>query len=99
MLRAHGVITEPSSRSKGSPRASSDAGKEISCEIELHKLSDEEVMTYANSCVALLITQGQSIERTHSEMSADAGGFPLPEDAPRVRAKAEALIRESEAGS
>ena len=67
-------------------------------EVELHKLSDEEVATYAHSCVALLITQGQSIDCTLSEMSSEAGGFLLPEDVPRVRAKVEALIHESETG-
>ena len=96
VLRAHGVITEPRSRSKSSARANSEVGKQMTSEVELHKLSDEEVATYAHSCVALLITQGQSIDCTLSEMSSEAGGFLLPEDAPRVRAKAEALIRDSE---
>jgi hypothetical protein len=42
----------------------------------------------AQACVAMLETQGQSIEVSLSEMSAEAGGFLLPEDAGRVREKA-----------
>lgn len=99
VLRAHGVITEPRSRSKNSSRDNSEVVKQRCCEVELRRLTEEEITTYAQSCVALLITQGQSIERTLSEMSAEAGGFLLADDAPRVRAKAEALIRDSEAGS
>jgi hypothetical protein len=37
-------------------------------------------------------TRGQSIELTLSEMSIEAGGFLLPEDASRVRDKANALL-------
>ena len=96
VLRAHGVVTEPRSRNRKNSSHTDEVGKQINCEVELHILSDDEVAAYAHSCVALLITQGQTIERTLSEMSAEAGGFLLPEDAPRVRAQAEALIRESE---
>ncbi len=54
-------------------------------------LSDGEITKLAQSCVALLATQGQTIERTLSEMSIEAGGFLLPEDAPKIRARAEVL--------
>lgn len=37
-------------------------------------------------------TRGQSIELILSEMSIEAGGFLLPEDAGRVRDKANALL-------
>jgi hypothetical protein len=40
----------------------------------------------------MLETQGQSIEVTLSEMSSEAGGFLLPEDAGRVREKANSLL-------
>jgi hypothetical protein len=40
----------------------------------------------------MLEAQGQSIERTLSEMSVEAGGFVLPEDAHRVRESAESLL-------
>ena len=47
------------------------------------------------ACVAMLETRGQSIEFTLSEMSTEAGGYLLPEDAPRVRDKANALLSAS----
>jgi hypothetical protein len=61
---------------------------------ELQPLSDGEVEELAQGCVAMLEVKGQSVEVTLSEMSAEAGGFLLPEDAPRVRTRAEALLHE-----
>jgi hypothetical protein len=58
-------------------------------------LSDAEVEELVQACVAMLEVKGQSVERTLAEMTAEAGGFLLPEDAPRVRVKAEALLRDS----
>jgi hypothetical protein len=55
-------------------------------------LTEGEVEELAEACVAMLEVKGQSVEVTLSEMSAEAGGFLLPEDTPRVRAKAEAII-------
>jgi hypothetical protein len=55
-------------------------------------LSDSEVEELAQACVAMLEVKGQSIELTLSEMSTEAGGFLLPEDAPRVREKANLLL-------
>ena len=49
-------------------------------------------MELTQACVAMLEVKGQSVEVTLSEMSAEAGGFLLPEDAPRVRVKAEAFL-------
>ena len=57
--------------------------------------SDGEVEELAQACVAMLEVKGQAVERTLSEMSAEAGGFLLPGDAPRVRARAEALLHHS----
>ncbi len=44
--------------------------------------------------MALLEAQGQTIDCTLSEMSIESGGFLLAEDAPKVRARAEALAGE-----
>ena len=55
-------------------------------------LSEDEVEELAHACIAMLEVKGQSVQVTLSEMSAEAGGFLLPEDAPRVRAKAEAFL-------
>jgi hypothetical protein len=62
---------------------------------EPQTLSDGEVEELAQACVAMLEVKGQSIELTLSEMSAEAGGFLLPEDATRVRARGEALLHDS----
>jgi hypothetical protein len=57
-----------------------------------HVLTDEEVTELAQACVAMLEAQGQSVEVTLSDMSAEAGGFLLPDDVPRVRQEAQSLI-------
>jgi hypothetical protein len=62
---------------------------------EQQPLSDVEVEELAQACVAMLEVKGQSVEVTLSEMSAEAGGFLLPSDAPRVRTRAEALLHDS----
>ena len=54
-------------------------------------LTAEEVREAAEVCVALLETQGKSIEVTLSEISSEGGGWLLPEDAPRVREAAREL--------
>jgi hypothetical protein len=55
-------------------------------------LSDSEVDELAEACVSMLEAQGRAVEVTLSEMSVAAGGFLLPEDTLRVRAKAEAVL-------
>jgi hypothetical protein len=42
-------------------------------------------------CIALLETQGKSIEVTLSEISSEGGGWLLPEDVSRVREAAREL--------
>jgi hypothetical protein len=86
VLRKHGVL-------KGSARAShAEVGRNLYVPPDPHLLSSDEIKELAQACVALLETQGQSIELSLSEMSAAAGGILLPEDAPRVRAKAVSLL-------
>jgi hypothetical protein len=55
-------------------------------------ISENDVEELAQACVALLEVRGQSVEVTLSEMSIASGGFLLPDDAPRIRARAEALL-------
>ena len=88
VLRKYGVISETSRSS----RSQSEVGRNSYAPPEPHTLSDEEVNDLAQACVAMLETQGQSIEVTLSEMSSEAGGFLLPEDAGRVRETANLLI-------
>lgn len=94
VLRKYGVISE-ASRSCG---AQSEVGRNIYVSPDPHPLSAEEVNDLAEACVAMLETQGQSIEVTLSEMSSEAGGFLLPRDAGRVRERANSLLSASEDG-
>ena len=88
VLRKYGVIRDTAQASPA------DVGR--SCSMQEHQqLSDGEVEELAQACIAMLEVKGQSVEVTLSEMSAETGGFLLPEDAPRVRAKAEALFDDS----
>jgi hypothetical protein len=88
VLRKYGVIRDAAQASQA------DVGRGHPAP-EREPLSDGEVEELAQACVAMLEVKGQSVEVTLSEMSAEAGGFLLPEDAPRVRARAEILLNDS----
>ena len=88
VLRKYGVISE----SARSARTHADVGRSDYTPPEPHPLAQNEVAELAEACVAMLETRGQSIDLTLSEMSAEAGGFLLPEDAPRVREMANSLL-------
>lgn len=88
VLRKYGLIDETSRAA----RAQSQVGRSGYAPPAPHQLSDEEVNDLAQACVAVLEAQGQAIEVTLSEMSTEAGGFLLPEDAVRVREKVNALL-------
>jgi hypothetical protein len=90
VLRKYGVITE----SARSSSRHSEVGRSDYTAPEPHLLSPDEITDMAGVCVAMLETRGQAIELTLSEMSTEAGGFLLPEDAPRVREKANSLLIE-----
>jgi hypothetical protein len=88
VLRKYGVINE----SARSSRAHDEVGRSDYIPPEPHPLTDDEIAGLAEACVAMFETKGQSIDLTLSEMSTEAGGFLLPEDAPRVREKANSLL-------
>ena len=88
VLRKYGVIKDTAHASP----ADMGRGQPVQ---ELQPLSDGDVEELAQACVAMLEVKGQSIELTLSEMSAEAGGFLLPADAPRVRERAETLLGNS----
>src|SRR5947209_8172399 len=88
VLRKYGVISETAR----STRTHADVGRSDYTPPEPHPLAQNEVAELAEACVAMLETRGQSIDLTLSEMSAEAGGFLLPEDAPRVREMANSLL-------
>jgi hypothetical protein len=90
VLRKYGVISE----SGRSSSAQAEVGRTDYTPSVPHKLSPDEVADMAGVCIAMLETKGQSIELTLSEMSTEAGGFLLPEDAPLVREKANTLLSE-----
>jgi hypothetical protein len=86
VLRKYGLIKETGQSSQ------TEAGRRGPVEYEHQPLPELEVEELAGACVAMLEAQGQSIELTLSEMSVAAGGFLLPADAARVRAKAEMML-------
>jgi hypothetical protein len=90
VLRKYGLISETTKSSHA------EVGRSQYTPPEPHALSTEEITELAGVCIAMLETQGQSIELTLSEMSASAGGFVLPEDARHVREKAESLLATSD---
>ena len=94
VLRKYGVI----GGSARGGRAHAEVGRGESTPHAPHALSQEEVEGLAHACVAMLETRGQSIELTLSEMSAEGGGFLLPEDAVRVREKANSLLYAGDEG-
>jgi hypothetical protein len=95
VLRKYGVIGEATRAS----RSRSDVGCNDYTPPDPQPLTDEEVSEFAQACLARLKTQGQSIEVTLSEMSTEAGGFLLPEDAVRVREKVNSLICAGDGGA
>jgi hypothetical protein len=80
VLRSHGVISDSAQRA----RADLEVGRSQYTSVA-KPLSPEESKELAEVCIAMLDTQGQAIDVTLSEISTEAGGFLLPEDAPRVR--------------
>jgi hypothetical protein len=94
LLKKHGSFDEKSQRL----RAGLDVGRHVTSGVveTARPRTPQEVSEIAEVCLALLETQDQSIEITLAEISAEGGGWLLPEDAPRVRAAAELMLAERE---
>jgi hypothetical protein len=90
VLRNHGVINSANERA----RADLEVGRNHST-VETKLLTEGEIKELAEMCIAMLETHGQAIDMTLAEISSEAGGCLLPEDAPRVRDLAESMIQES----
>ncbi|MDX6694583.1 MAG: hypothetical protein QOF02_2186 [Blastocatellia bacterium] len=88
VLRKHGVINN----SARSGRVPADVDRSEYLPPEPCRLTHDEVSELAGACVAMLETKGQSIEVTLSEMSVEAGGFLLAEDAVHVRDMANSMF-------
>jgi hypothetical protein len=91
VLRKYGLISE----SARSSQAQADVGRSYYTPPEPHALSADEISDFAGTCVAMLKTKGQAIELTLSEMSVESGGILLPDDALKVREKANYLLSAS----
>jgi hypothetical protein len=94
LLKKHGSLNEKAQRH----RTGLDVGRHVPSGVveTARPRTPQEVSEIAEVCLALLETQGQSIEITLSEISAEGGGWLLPEDAPRVRAAAELMQAQRE---
>ena len=92
VLRKYGVVGE------GAKGTRADSDRDNQTPVSPRPLADDEVTELAQACVAMLEAQGRPVEVTLSEMGVAAGGFLLPEDAPRVRQKVDSLIGNSSAG-
>lgn len=86
VLRRHRLI-DNDARS----RAGIEVGRGQSTPMDVRRLSPDELREMAEACVAMLEVHGQSIDVTLAELSAEAGGVLLAEDAPIVRDLARAL--------
>ncbi len=91
LLRKYGVVTETARAPQ------TEVGRSGNTPQGAHLLAEDEIVELAQACVAMLEVQGQSVEVTLSAMSVEAGGFLLPEDAPRVRQQVNSLIDDSSA--
>jgi hypothetical protein len=88
VLRTHGLIN-PSAQAS---RRDAEVGRSHTVEVEARPLSADEIRMFAEVCVALLETQGQAIDVSLAEMSSEVGGSVLPEDAPKIREAARAML-------
>jgi hypothetical protein len=89
VLRGQGVIKD----SRGRIRAELMVGQHDHAPYKARPLTSDEVKDVAEICVSMLEGHSQAIEVTLAEISAEAGGYLLAEDAPRVRELAESLAR------
>ena len=91
VLRQHGLIGDAGARASGV----TNVGGKHCAPADVRQLSPDEIRELAETCVAMLEVHGQSIDVTLAELSADAGGLLLAEDAPKVRELAIALASDS----
>jgi hypothetical protein len=88
VLRSHGLINA----SAQSSRRDAEVGRSHMVEVEAKPLNPDEIRMLAEVCAALLETQGQAVDVSLAEMSSEVGGSVLPEDAPKIREAAHAMI-------
>jgi hypothetical protein len=90
VLKNHGVIGAAAERA----RADLEVGRN-NFRAKAKPLTEGEIKELAGVCIAMLETHGQAIDATLAEISSEAGGCLLPEDAPKVRDLAASMIQGS----
>ncbi len=91
LLRKQGSVDERTRRARTDLEVGRAASDSYTPPVA-HCLTLEEIRETAETCVALLETQGKSIDVTLAEINSEGGGWLLPEDAPKVREEAERLM-------
>ncbi|GEM_PF-813144 len=95
LFKKHGAIVDKTVCAKsGMDVGRYDARTQIA--EPLRPRTESEIRETADICLALLEMQGQSIDVSLSEMSSEAGGWLLPQDAPKVRELAVRLLESKE---
>jgi hypothetical protein len=92
LLRKHGGVEGRLGRAGAGMEVGRAAGNDTTP--ATRPLTPEEIRETAEICIALLETQGKSIEVALSEISSEGGGWLLPEDAPKVRDLADSLAHD-----
>ncbi len=95
LLRKLGALDERKERTPADLQVGLAAGDPIPAST-IKPLTPGEITEVAETCVALLETQGKKIEVTLAGIASGEGGWLLPGDAPKVRAEAEKLLRARE---
>lgn len=88
VLKHHGVINDAARRG----RSELSVGSHTASRSGPRPLSPDEIKEVAEICVSIFETQAQPIDTTLAEISAEAGGYLLLDDAPRVRELAQSMI-------
>jgi DNA-binding transcriptional regulator YhcF (GntR family) len=88
ILRQHGLITTEVRHARSDTTIT---GRSEHTLTRSRPLSAEVIRELAETCVAMLEVHGQAIDVTLAQLSAEACGVLLVEDAPRVRELAEAM--------
>jgi hypothetical protein len=87
VLRQHGLVG-----AAAGARAGAEVGRRESVQAAPRRLSEEEITELAETCLAMLEVHGRAIDVSLAELSTEAGGILLPEDAPKVLELAEAMV-------
>ena len=91
LLRKLGVLEDRKERARADLQVGR-APSNLSSAPKAVPLSREEIANIAETCIALLETQGKKVDATLAEISSEGGGWLLPEDAPKVREEVEKLM-------